>query len=94
MSDVEHPGAQPSTVIVETLRSAARQRRRVRALLRAESLEGGPDYERFWEPYGVTDADAVVFSILRNEFRHVALNTIVRVELCPQTFEPRRPIED
>lgn len=76
----------------QTLRTAGRERRKVRARIRFAGESGESEYERSYEPYAVVDGDVVVFSLFRNEFRTIPIADIKSVEVMDETFRPRRDI--
>lgn len=76
------------------LREAGRLHRRVR--IRFEytgSAEQGTEYEREYEPYKIEDGQVHVYSYYRGTFRTLNLDQIRHVQLRPESFEPRRPVE-
>jgi hypothetical protein len=86
--------ATSETAAVEAaLREAGRLRRRVRVTGRYKGESGDQMYQREWEPYGIEEGLAYVYSYFRDEFRRVPLEEIVKVEITDREFTPRRPID-
>jgi predicted DNA-binding transcriptional regulator YafY len=79
---------------MDVLREAGRQHRRVR--IRFEytgSIDHSTEYEREYEPYKIEDGQVHVYSYYRGGFRTLKLDQIRDVQLRPESFEPRRPVE-
>ncbi len=78
----------------ETLREAGRLHRRVRIRFSyPEAAEDQTEYEREMEPYKIEDGRLVAYSYYRGAFRTVELDRITNVQMRPESFEPRRPVE-
>lgn len=78
----------------DVLRDAGRQHRRVRIRFEyAGSADEHTEYEREYEPYKIEDGQVHVYSYYRGAFRTLDLHQIRNVQLRPESFEPRRPIE-
>lgn len=78
----------------EVLREAGRQHRRVRIRFEyPDAAEQGTEYEREYEPYKIEDGQLHVYSYYRGAFRTLQLDRIKNVQLRPESFEPRRPVE-
>lgn len=77
----------------EVLREAGRQHRRVRIRFTPDAVEEGTEYEREYEPYKIEDGQLHVYSYYRGGFRTLSLDQIKNVQLRPESFEPRRPVE-
>lgn len=77
----------------ETIREAGRQHRRVRIRFAYPDAEQVTEYEREYEPYKIENGQVHVYSYYRGAFRTLNLDHIKNVQLRPESFEPRRPVE-
>jgi len=78
----------------DILREAGRQHRRVRIRFSyPDAAEQITEYEREYEPYKIENGQVHVYSYYRGAFRTLELDRIKNVQLRPESFEPRRPVE-
>jgi len=78
----------------DILREAGRQHRRVRIRFSYPGAGEQPtEYEREYEPYAIEGGQLVAYSYYRGGFRTMELDRIQEVQLRPESFEPRRPVE-
>lgn len=79
---------------IDVLREAGRQHRRVRIRFTYPGADQSPtEYEREYEPYKIEDGQLVAYSYYRGAFRTMELDRIQDVQIRPESFEPRRPVE-
>jgi len=74
------------------LRAAGQQNRRVRVRFSYPG-EVQTEYERELEPYAIADGQLIAYSYFRDAYRTVELDRITDVEVRPETFTPRRPVD-
>ncbi len=79
---------------IDLLREAGRQHRRVRIRFSYPGADSAhTEYEREYEPYKIEDGQLVAYSYYRGAFRTMELDRIQEVQIRPESFEPRRPVE-
>lgn len=79
---------------IDVLRAAGRQHRRVRIRFTyPDADQKHTEYEREYEPYKIEAGQLVAYSYYRGAFRTMELDRIQDVQIRPESFEPRRPVE-